>query len=68
MQRLIDGQAAVNVLGFISTIPYPARKDQVVHAARRNGAPNEIVEELQRIPQTDFQTAQDVLEAYGKLA
>jgi hypothetical protein len=54
-------------MGFVQDIRYPARKDEVIHAARRNGAPDEVVAELERLPVRDFQNAQEVLDVYGTL-
>jgi hypothetical protein len=67
VERLIGGQPVQDLMGFIQDIRYPARKDEVIHAARRNGAPDEVVAELERLPVRDFQNSQEVLDVYGTL-
>src|SRR5947199_97114 len=43
MSRLANGKAPENVLEYLKGVRFPARKDQIVHAARQQGAPNDIV-------------------------
>ncbi|MBY0522062.1 MAG: DUF2795 domain-containing protein [Gemmataceae bacterium] len=67
MARLIDGRSPENVARFIDGLHYPALKNDVIHAARHNGAPAEMVERLQEVPITEFPSVDAVLAAYGEM-
>lgn len=53
---------------FLGGVDYPAHVDDLVNAARSNGADGTVVDTLQALPDDDFQTAADVSEALGDLA
>ena len=63
-ERLFDGKTAEDVLRFLGGIQFPAKKDDLVHAARRNGAPNDIVASLERLPAHELKSEQHLLDAY----
>lgn len=44
----------IEVQKHLSGLDYPASKDAVVATAERNGAPNEIIEALQRTGKEEF--------------
>ena len=68
MSRLANGKAPENILEFLKGVRFPARKDQIVHAARQQGAPNDVVGALGQLPQNDFDSPEQVLDAYPKLS
>ena len=43
-----------------------ARKDEIVHAARSRGAPNDVVGALGQLPHNEFDSSDQVLEEYPK--
>ena len=45
---------------YLAGTDYPARKDEVIATAERNGAPQEVIEALQAIGQEDFSDARAV--------
>jgi len=53
---------------FLGGVDYPSRRDDLVDAARSNGADESVINTLQALPDDDFQTATDVSEALGDLA
>jgi len=63
-ERLFDGKTAEDVLRFLRGIQFPAKKDDLVHAARRNSAPNDIVASLERLPAHELKSEQHLLDAY----
>ena len=63
-ERLFDGKTAEDVLRFLGGISFPAKKDDLVHAARRNGAPNDIVSSLERLPAHELTSERHLLDAY----
>ena len=64
MVRLFDGKTSEDVMRFLGGVRFPAKKDDLVHAARRNGAPNDIVAVLERLPQHEFNSEEEMLAAY----
>jgi hypothetical protein len=64
MERLAGGTTSDNVLGYLRGVRFPAKKDDIVHAARQNGAPTDIIGALGRLPATEFASTQEVIDAY----
>jgi hypothetical protein len=64
MERLAGGKTSDDVLRYLSGVPFPAKKDRLVHAARQNGAPNDIVGALSALPATDYASPEEVIESY----
>ena len=67
MPPLVDGKPVIELQRWLSAIRFPARKDEIIHAARQKGAPNDIIENLQRMTVNDFQSAEEVIDAYGTM-
>ena len=55
----------IEVQRHLSGIDYPASKDEVIATAESNGAPQEIIEALQRTNREEFDGPDDVQEALG---
>ena len=67
MKQFAGGKTEQDLLRFLHGITFPAHKDDVIHAARKNGAPNDIVGTLQELPENEFATAEELLRAYPGL-
>lgn len=67
MARLVDGKTSEEVRQYLRNISFPARKDQVVHAARQSGAPDDIVYAFQNLSKNDFASADELIEVYGTM-
>jgi Protein of unknown function (DUF2795) len=55
----------IEVQKHLSGIDYPAGKDEVIATAESNGAPQEIIEALQQMDETEFDGPDDVQAALG---
>ena len=55
----------VEVQRHLSGISYPAKKDEIIATADRNGAPQEVIEALQALGQEDFEGPDEVQAALG---
>ena len=66
MDRLHDAKTPDDVLRFLDGVSFPAKKDDLVHAARRNKAPNDIVACLERLPAHEFSSPEHLIAAYPK--
>jgi hypothetical protein len=55
----------IEVQKHLSGVDYPASKDEVIATAESNGAPQEIIEALQRTGAAQFEGPDDVMAALG---
>lgn len=67
MERLADGRPSQDLAQYLQRLKFPARKDQVVHAARQGGAPADMVDILQELPRNEFASFQELLDLYPHL-
>ena len=65
MPREMEGPASGNIARYVGNLSFPASKHEVVHAVRQGGAPNTVVSQLEAIPQTEFQSLDQLKQAYG---
>jgi hypothetical protein len=61
MERLAGGKTEATILRFTQGITFPAHKDDLVHAARKNGAA------LQRLPANELADERELLAVYPRL-
>lgn len=67
MERLAGGKTEESILRFLEGLSFPAHKDDVVHAARKNGAPNDIISSLEQLPANEFADEQELIAVYPRL-
>jgi hypothetical protein len=46
-------------------VDYPAGKQDLIECARRNSAPDEVMQEIRKLPDQEFGGPQDVMKGYG---
>lgn len=51
---------------YLHGIDYPASKQHLLEQAKRNGAPDEVIDTLQRFDEKEFGGPQDVMKSYGR--
>ncbi len=66
MTRGLGGQSPANMQSFLKGVSYPARKDDLKRAANANGAPEEIMDLIEKLPGDEFGGPQDVMKSYGE--
>jgi hypothetical protein len=67
MTRGVGGQSPANLQKYLRDVGYPATKQDLLAQARRNEAPQEIIDTIQRIPEDEFGGPQDVMKGYGQI-
>jgi len=67
MARLVGGMTTDDVRAFLADLRFPVLKNDVVHAARKNGAPNGVVNMLENVPVTEFRSLDHLLESLPQL-
>ena len=68
MSRGEGGVSPADLQKFLAGVSYPATKDDLISIARRNSAPDEIMDAIGRLPQEKFRGPQEVQRAYGDIA
>lgn len=66
MARGVGGQSPSNVQTYLKGVSYPARKDDLVAAARANGAPQEVMKIIRDLGEDEYGGPQEVMKAYGE--
>lgn len=66
MARGVGGQSPSNVQSYLSGVSYPASKEDLLTAAKRNGASSEVMEILRGFEDEQFGGPQEVMKAYGR--
>ena len=66
MTRGVGGQSPANVQNYLEGARYPSRKQDLVSTARKNGAPQEVIDVLEKLPADEFGGPQEVMKAYGQ--
>ncbi len=65
--RGVGGESPSNVQKYLKGVDYPAKKRDLVETAKKNSAPNEVVQVIQQFPDQEFKGPQDVMKAYGEM-
>lgn len=66
MTRGLGGESPANVSFHLKGIEMPAKKQDLIQKARQNGAPQEVMQIIEKMPEKTFQTMADVMKAYGE--
>lgn len=56
--------SAAEVQKFLKGVDYPARKEDLVSKAREEGAPKEVIDEINRMPGNEFNSPSDLMKGY----
>jgi hypothetical protein len=57
----------IQVQKFLGGVSYPASKETLIERAESQGADDEVRDTLERLPDQEFNSPNDVSEAIGKL-
>jgi hypothetical protein len=66
MSRGVGGHSPANVQKFLKGQDYPADKKDLIGTARRNKAPQEVMNLIENLPEDEFGGPQDVMKGYGE--
>ena len=65
MTRGVGGESPANVATYLKGIDYPANKQDLLRHARQNGAEQDVVDVLERMPEQQYGNMADV-KGYGE--
>ncbi|MFD0784307.1 DUF2795 domain-containing protein, partial [Micromonospora azadirachtae] len=54
-----------DVLQYLSSLDYPAEKDDVIREAEREGAPPDVLKALRALPPVDYANGNEVARSAG---
>jgi hypothetical protein len=60
-------QNPIQLQKFLSGVDYPAKKAEIIAHAREHGADKRVLDTLKSLPGNDFNSPNDISEAFGKL-
>lgn len=66
MTRGVGGESPANVATYLKGIDYPANKQDLLRHARQNGAEQDVVDVLERMPEQQYGNMADVMKGYGE--
>ena len=49
-----------NLSNYLSDVDFPARKTQILNAAKNKNAPQDVIQQIQNMPDREFKQASDV--------
>ena len=67
MTRGLGGNSPANVQFYLKGVEYPTDKQTLIEQARRNDAPPEVMQTIQRLDRDEYGGPQDVMKAYGEI-
>jgi len=65
--RLAGGKTPQMVRGYLGEVAFPAKKDDLVRAARRNGAPEDVIWSMNQLTATEYASMDELLSDYPRL-
>jgi hypothetical protein len=61
------GVSVAVIQEFLRGMDYPSKRDGILEKARRNNAPNDVLDILNQIPDQEYESAAEVSKAIGKI-
>jgi len=67
MTRGLGGNSPANVQKYLAGVSYPAEKQDLIETARKNDAPDEVMQTIRKLPEDHYGGPQDVMKGYGEI-
>jgi len=65
--RLAGGKTPEMIAGYLDGVSFPQKKDALVRAARRNGAPEDVLGSMNLLNATEYGSLDELLRDYPRL-
>ena len=62
----VSPESAANVTHYLKGVDFPAKKNDLVDIAKKNGAGDAVIKVLNGLEDRDYQSMADVMHSYGK--
>lgn len=66
MTRGVGGHSPANVTHFLKGIDFPAKRADLLRHARQNNAEQEVLQEIEQMPDQEYGSMADVMKGFGK--
>lgn len=66
MTRGVGGHSPSNVAHYLKGIDFPASRRDLQRHAKKNGAPEEVMEVVEDMPDETYETMADVMKGFGE--
>jgi hypothetical protein len=66
MARGMGGGSPSHVAHYLKGLGFPAKKKDLISQARKNDADQNVIQELDRMPDQEYGNMADVMKGYGK--
>ena len=60
-------QNPIQLQKFLGGVDYPAKKDELIKHARDHGADKKVLDTLKSLPMNNFNSPNDISEAFAKM-
>lgn len=67
MARGVGGHSPSNIARFLRGIDFPADRQEILDQARSNGAPGEVLDVLEHIPERDYGNMAELMKGVGEV-
>ncbi len=67
MTRGLGGESPANVSFRLKGIVFPARRQDLIQQAQKNGALPEVLQIISHMPENRYENMADVMKAYGEV-
>ncbi|WP_349616339.1 DUF2795 domain-containing protein [Azotobacter salinestris] len=67
MTRGMGGHSPSNISHHLKGIDFPAQKNDLLKQAEQNGADEEVLDTLKRMPDERYESMADVMKGYGSV-
>jgi uncharacterized protein DUF2795 len=64
MARGPAGDSPINVTHHLKGIHFPAKKPDLIQHAKQNGAPSEVMQAIEAMPDQNYETMADVMKGF----
>ena len=65
MAQGMGGQSSANVTQHLSGAHFPASKQELVKLAKNNGAKDDVIQMLEKMPANEYSSIAEVMKAFG---
>ncbi|QTP55067.1 DUF2795 domain-containing protein [Billgrantia sulfidoxydans] len=67
MTRGLGGRSPANITHHLQGVDFPARRDDLIAQAQANGAEDEVLEVVRRLPEQEYESMADVTKGVGEV-
>lgn len=64
--RGVGGASPSNITRYLRGVDFPARKQDLIRRARDDNAEDEVIRQLEQMPDQEFRSMSDVMSAVGQ--